>query len=61
MRRKKIIGDENIANEFNRFFSCVGTNLAENINLCEVDPLSFITTPNNFAVFSLILIILLGR
>ena len=40
--------DENIANEFNRFFSCIRTNLAENINPCDV-PLSFIKpTPHNF-------------
>ena len=45
----KIKGDENIANEFNKFFSCIGTNLAENINPCDVDPLSFITpTQHNF-------------
>ena len=45
----KIIGDENIANEFNKFFSCIGTNLAENINPCDVDPLSFIKpTQHNF-------------
>ena len=45
----KIVGDENIANEFNSFFSHIGTRLAENIDPSDVDPLSFVTpTLHNF-------------
>ena len=40
---EKTAGDENIANEFNSFFSRIGPSLAENINPSDVDPLSFIT------------------
>ena len=46
---EKVLGDEYIANEFNEFFSSVGTRLAQNINPSDVDPLSFITpTSHNF-------------
>ncbi len=45
----KIVGDENIAEEFNSFFSRIGTRLAENIDASDIDPLSFVTpTPHNF-------------
>ncbi len=35
----KIVGDENIAEEFISFFSYIGTRLAENIDASDVDPL----------------------
>ena len=39
----KILGDDYIANEFNKFFSSVDTCLAQNINPSDVHPLSSIT------------------
>ena len=50
----KIVGDENIAEEFNSFFSRIGTRLAENIDASDVDPLSFVTSTTHNCEFQTI-------
>jgi SLT domain-containing protein len=43
MNGKTIVGDEEIAKEFNKYFSEVGKKLAEEIPDNDIDPLHYVT------------------
>ena len=43
MNDKVIVGDEEIANKFNEYFSEIGQNLAEEIPDNDFDPLHYVT------------------
>ena len=50
----KITGNENIANEFNNYFSNIGSQLAENLSPSDLNPLCYVTPGTN--VFEFIII-----
>jgi hypothetical protein len=40
----KITGDKNIEDEFNHYFSTIGSKLSKNLPPSEIDPLSYVTS-----------------
>ena len=47
VNERKIVGDKNIANEFNKYFSEIGKKLANEISHNDIDPLDFVNPVSN--------------
>lgn len=50
----KISGDENLANEFNNYFSNIGSQLAENLSPSDLNPICYVTPGDSVFEFKTI-------